>query len=125
MKTISAIYQITIGFLLISMFVSCAPAHKNVPETELHGQASPTGSPVTREPRPTETLIPTHTATFTPSPTATASPFPTSSLVYTVITRIAEKDGMEMVFVPTGAFEMGRSDGNRHEQPVRQVYLDA
>jgi eukaryotic-like serine/threonine-protein kinase len=123
MKTISVLS--TIGVLLISTFTSCIPNQENIPNNEFHGQVSPTGSPVTREPSLTATRIPTHTATFSPSPTATASPLPTTPPVHAVITRIAEKDGMEMVFVPAGAFEMGSSEGNRHEQPARQVYLDA
>jgi eukaryotic-like serine/threonine-protein kinase len=125
MKTMLAILQIAIGFLLLSTFVSCTPAQANTPETEMHGGTSTVSSQATGETSPTATLVPTHTATFPQSPTATVSPFPTTPPVYTVVTRIAEKDGMEMVFVPAGAFEMGSSEGNRREQPVRQVYLDA
>ena len=40
-------------------------------------------------------------------------------------TMIREQDGMEMVFVPEGKFEMGSNDGDSDEKPVRQVYLDA
>lgn len=114
-----------IAFFLVCAFSSCVPVQVNIPETELHGEASPTVSLATREPVPIATLIPTHTATFALPPTATVSPFPTTPPVNTVITRIAEKDGMEMVFVPAGAFEMGSSEGNQREQPVRQVYLNA
>jgi serine/threonine-protein kinase len=121
MKTIPAILQIAIDFLLLSTFASCTPAQANTPETEIHGGTSTASSQATGEPSPTATLVPTHTATFSPSPIATASPFPTPP-VYTVITMTAEKDGMEMVFVPAGEFEMGN---NRGRQTARQVYLDA
>ncbi|MGI5986358.1 MAG: SUMF1/EgtB/PvdO family nonheme iron enzyme [Oscillospiraceae bacterium] len=40
-------------------------------------------------------------------------------------TKIREKDGMEMVFVPEGTFIMGSDDGFDNEKPVREVYLDA
>nr|HPL82324.1 SUMF1/EgtB/PvdO family nonheme iron enzyme [Anaerolineaceae bacterium] len=38
---------------------------------------------------------------------------------------IREEDGMEMVFVPAGEFEMGSDDGDSDEYPVRQIYMDA
>ncbi|MBM4422551.1 MAG: formylglycine-generating enzyme family protein, partial [Chloroflexi bacterium] len=40
-------------------------------------------------------------------------------------TRIAEKDGMVMVYVPAGTFEMGSNEGDSDEQPVHAVTLDA
>lgn len=34
-------------------------------------------------------------------------------------------DGMTMLYVPAGEFEMGSNDGNRDEKPIHTVYLDA
>jgi len=39
--------------------------------------------------------------------------------------RVSEKDGMNMVYIPAGEFEMGSEDGNENERPVHTVYLDA
>jgi formylglycine-generating enzyme required for sulfatase activity len=40
-------------------------------------------------------------------------------------TWISEKDGMVMVYVPAGEFEMGSVSGEIDEKPVHTVYLDA
>jgi formylglycine-generating enzyme required for sulfatase activity len=43
-----------------------------------------------------------------------------------VITRVvSEKDGMVLLPVPEGEFEMGLNDGNDNEKPVHTVWLDA
>jgi len=51
-------------------------------------------------------------------------PEPTSSLG-TGSTYAREQDGMEMVYVPEGSFEMGSSAGYDDEKPVHNVFLDA
>lgn len=38
---------------------------------------------------------------------------------------VSEKDGMELVLVPAGAFLMGSADGHFSERPAHQVFLDA
>lgn len=40
-------------------------------------------------------------------------------------TKVSEIDGMVLVYVPEGEFEMGSEDGMRHESPVHRVFLDA
>lgn len=40
-------------------------------------------------------------------------------------TMINEKDGMEMVYVPAGEFEMGSEGADSNQRPVHTVYLDA
>ncbi|HUN24645.1 MAG TPA: protein kinase, partial [Anaerolineales bacterium] len=40
-------------------------------------------------------------------------------------TQTRARDGMRMVYVPAGEFEMGSNDGDADEQPVHTVYLDA
>lgn len=38
---------------------------------------------------------------------------------------IIGKDGVEMVFIPAGSFQMGYEEGEDNERPVHTVYLDA
>ncbi|MBM3238226.1 formylglycine-generating enzyme family protein [Candidatus Poribacteria bacterium] len=40
-------------------------------------------------------------------------------------TKIRQKDGMKMVYIPAGPFQMGSNDGESDEKPVHTVYLDA
>ncbi len=42
-----------------------------------------------------------------------------------VATMISEIDGMTMVYVPEGEFQMGSEDGENDQKPVHTVYLDA
>lgn len=74
----------------------------------------------------------TPTASVTPSPQVTAAPShtptPEQSATPTLgigSTKVREKDGMVMVYVPAGEFIMGSDAGFPDEQPVRNVYLDA
>jgi formylglycine-generating enzyme required for sulfatase activity/serine/threonine protein kinase len=79
-------------------------------------------------------VLDTVTMTATQAPTRTETPMPTATLTEvstetpipspTPITKISEKDGMEMVFVPAGEFIMGSDEGNPDEQPEHIVYLD-
>lgn len=47
---------------------------------------------------------------------------PTPTIEPTI--KIAPKDGMEILFVPKGAFIMGSENGDDYERPVHSVYLD-
>jgi len=58
----------------------------------------------------------------TSTPTITATPQPTLGIGSIMI---REEDGMEMVYVPAGEFEMGSESGVSDEKPVHTVYLDA
>ena len=73
-------------------------------------------------PAPTETLPPTiaPTATIEPTPTQTPTPQPQVGDVL-----ISDVDGMEMMYIPAGSFQMGSRDGDDDEQPVHEVTLDA
>ncbi len=55
---------------------------------------------------------------------STVAPSPTSEF-HVGSTKVRELDGMEMVYVPEGRFEMGNTTGDEDEMPIRQVYLDA
>jgi serine/threonine protein kinase len=70
------------------------------------------------------------TATITPSGTVTLTPHLTPTPTLTPIleigsTKVREEDGMEMVYVPAGEFDMGSANGDEDEIPVHRVYLDA
>ena len=85
-----------------------------------------------------KTLMPTatYTPTVTPTNTNTSAPAPEPGA-----TRVSEKDGMVMAYVPAGEFEMGLSDEQieklmtglsnwrrsryDRDQPQHPVYLDA
>ena len=79
-------------------------------------QVSPTAAPATgalTEPPPTEPPL-----TLAAVPTAT----PAGPSLRDTWTRPA--DGMVMVYVPAGEFEMGSTEGDSDEQPVHTVALD-
>jgi len=79
----------------------------------------------TPSPSPTATSLPT--ATLTPVPTATSLPQPPTPVPGLGVgsTKVRERDGMEMVYVPGGTFQMGSSKGDDDEQPVHTVTLDS
>ncbi len=62
--------------------------------------------------------------TVTPTFTSTSVPDPTGALGIGS-TQVREADGMTMVYVPAGEFEMGSEDGLSNESPIHTVYLDA
>ncbi len=74
---------------------------------------------------------------FNPNPTSTSQQFATgtSSPAETSIpprptvgigsTRISDKDGMTILYVPAGEFRMGSNIGLTTERPIHTVYLDA
>ena len=81
----------------------------------------------------TQTAIaarPTMTATLPATRVPTITPLPPSTSTLTAgATRIVEKDGMVMVYVPAGEFLMGSSDSDTRaqsgEKPQHKVYMDA
>jgi len=74
-------------------------------------------------------LTPTQAPTPVPLPTATVALVLSTSAQAAVTTRIADKDGMIMVYVPAGEFLMGSTDLDSMaldgEKPQHLVYLDA
>lgn len=71
--------------------------------------------------RATPTSIFLSTATLPPTKSL-ATPIPALGVGSTMI---SEKDGMVMVYVPAGEFQMGSEDGSKDEKPIHTVYLDA
>ena len=97
--------------VFLILLVACgSPATPAAPATDV-----PTQAPTAEPPTPTSTFTPT-----TP-PTATTPPTPTPG-IGSRWTRPA--DGMEMVFVPAGSFEMGSKAGQNTETVVHTVTLD-
>jgi eukaryotic-like serine/threonine-protein kinase len=79
---------------------------------------------LTFTPTPTPTYTPTFTLTPSLTPTLTFTPTLTPTPLAGAI-QISPKDGMVMVYVPAGEFEIGSEDGNNDEEPVHAVYLDS
>ena len=77
-------------------------------------------------PNPTETTV---QPTFTLQPTNTSTPLPTETPVPAsstpdIRTILADKDHMNLLYVPAGEFTMGSDSGLDHEMPAHAVYLD-
>ena len=68
---------------------------------------------------PTETSAPARTSTPTE---ISATPTPELGVGSTMV---SEEDGMTLVYVPAGEFEMGSENGDDDEMPVHTIYLDA
>jgi formylglycine-generating enzyme required for sulfatase activity len=93
-----------------------------MPTATLH----PTAEVLSPTPAP-PTPVPLTSVTPTPSPTKA---LPTSTPTLGIgSTRVSEKDGMVMVYVPAGEFLMGSADSDsnvkRDEKPQHKVMLDA
>ncbi len=96
----------------------------------------PTATPTEGVTEATSVTQSTTTATdFTPSTvpptptpivegTSTPTPAPPTATPLVITTRLSERDGAEMVFVPAGAFLMGSESLGDDERPVRTVFLD-
>lgn len=69
------------------------------------------------------TVKPTNTVRVTSTVTPTETPPPTPTIG--IQSMISPVDGMPLVYVPAGEFEMGSEDGRDDEKPVHTVFLDA
>ena len=77
---------------------------------------------------PINTSTPTFTAipNFTSTPTLTATPIFTPTLALGIGSTLERPaDGMTMIYIPEGEFEMGSEDGDNDEKPIHTIYLDA
>jgi len=109
--------SVFIGLVIIGMTIAYAssiwpdgfgPSVRAVLPVSRSEFLTPTSKLIVEEEAPTETVI-----TLTPIP---ESREPTAGPV---------DDGMEMVPIPAGEFEMGSAGWKRDEEPVHTVYLDA
>ena len=75
---------------------------------------------------PSETItVPTETAQPTLTEIPTRIPVTPTPSLGVGSTLISERDGMTLVYVPAGEFQMGSENGDDDEKPVHTVYLDA
>ena len=81
---------------------------------------------------PTKTPTKTATPTFTFTPISTSTPIATNTPQATAPPALGigstwerPADGMTMLYIPAGEFEMGSNDGDSDEKPIHTVYLDA
>ena len=80
--------------------------------------------PVSSIPPATDTIAPI--STLPPEPTSTKLPLPESTPTMTALpTEIVDANGVPMVLIPGGAFEMGTENGDANESPVHTVFLEA
>jgi formylglycine-generating enzyme required for sulfatase activity len=80
--------------------------------------------PVSSIPPATDTIAPI--STLPPEPTSTKLPLPESTPTMTALpTEIVDANGVPMVLIPGGAFEMGTENGDANESPMHTVFLDA
>lgn len=68
------------------------------------------------------TVQPTNTVRVTSTVTPTETPLSTPTIG--IRSMISPVDGMTMMYVPAGEFQMGSEDGGDDEKPVHTVYLD-
>ena len=66
----------------------------------------------------------------TPEPTRTSQAVATKTSVSTtpalgIGSTMTGKDGMTLLYIPSGNFQMGSNDGNVDEKPIRIVFVDA
>jgi len=74
-------------------------------------------------PESTFTPVPISTQTRTPTPSKTLTPSVTPTLM-AGSTQVSSMDGMVMVYVPDGEFEMSNGDASWNALPKHVVYLD-
>jgi len=98
--------------ILAFLLVSCTSVSAQPPEPV---------ATISPEPPAPANPSPEDVPTITSKPTATLPPEPVlgfgSKLFW-------ERDGMTMIYVPEGSFEMGSNDGESDEMPVHAVTLD-
>lgn len=131
-------WRLVIGLMFLGLFILfCLILYRSLPAVYawVQGpiisptQPSPTVLSVLPAPigPPTSTPVIPTIPTQTPSPTL--PPIPTSTPI-AIVTEISPKDGMPLVYVPAGAFNMGSSSAEdpqtaEEELPQHVVYLDA
>ncbi len=110
MKNICFLFVITI------LLEACSPSESTMQTAVAQTQ--------TAEPSPTSSSTPEPTVTY--APTLTPTPNPTATPTLGVgSTEVSPVDGMVMMYVPSGTFQMGSMSGHGNEQPVHSVTLSA
>src|SRR5512136_625748 len=102
MKTIRNLSVILMALLVLTACSSSATLSSGQIQTQTAQALAETQAVYTSTPSPTITPKPTDT------PTPTATPIPTLGVGSS---QVSEKDGMVMVYVPSGEFKMGSNSG--------------
>ena len=107
-------------FLIVYIFkIALAPY---TPSSPIETTATPALTLATATATELQAEIPLPpTLTNEPEPTATETP----EILGVGSTMISEKDGMVMIYIPAGEFQMGSETGSSDEKPIHKVYLDA
>ena len=138
--SILSFFVVTILVLALAACGQSSASSPVSPPTEVPAEAEapteiPTEMPI-EVPTQLPTEAPTETPTEEPTPTPTQTPTPQPSahedLLGTICddigcngdTQERSADGMTMVYVPAGEFDMGSADGRDDELPVHTVALD-
>lgn len=121
----SIVLLVILGLIFAGNYLIKNPLTPNIPADAELPVFVGLGTPTT-QPTNASTVRPTSTVT----PSETPSPTYTHTLTFTPTlgvgsTLISEKDGMTMIYVPAGNFEMGSQGGEPDERPIHSVYLDA
>jgi len=84
-----------------------------------------TKEPVVSAPATATSFLPTSTFTSIATERPTEIPATLTPVLGIGSTMLSEKDGMTLLYVPVGEFQMGSENGDSDEKPVHTVYLDA
>ena len=125
----SIVVIVAVAIIVVALIVFIPPLFKSIPIPTITATTA-----ITQVPASTFTpLLPTLTPTEADTPTATTIPLPTPTLGIGS-TWASSKDGMVMVYVPAGSFQMGSGKGPASSVdfhyllsvgPAHTVYLDA
>ena len=85
--------------------------------------ATPHPTPASSTQTRIQTSAPTLTRTPAPTLAATSIPITPSLTLSSEVTQVSNVDGMTMIFVPAGEFEMGSQSGDDDERPLHTVFL--
>ena len=70
-------------------------------------------------------MVPQSIPADSPSSSATKMSVTQQAILGVGSYQISEKDGMKLMYVPAGEFQMGLTDGRSDEKPVHTIFLDA
>jgi len=107
--------------VLLAVLITRGGVTPTLPELTVTPLPTMTNSMVP-SPTKTSTRVPSPTLTFVPTYTPSLTPDPRLGIISTQISPV---DGMVLVYIPAGEFQMGSEEGNDNESPVHEVYLDA
>ena len=116
------LYRVGIGIL----FIIALGTFGTISIRNFNASRAPT-STLSNHVIPTETAKPILSTPSLIAPTDTASALPPTSVTTLSVgdTMVSPKDGMTLLYIPAGKFEMGSTGNEADERPVHDVYLNA